>query len=231
MSENLCPIEAFSLTHGMNPQYCFRETKDGKVALRMEVDYVGHRESNANWTAIKPGDRIVIKALIKAAPSDSPDAADPYKYSGGRIGLDFYGETNLGDGLPSGGGEFYVFPMTPIGQQPIWNVLNCVGKNVSTVQHGLPEWVMQEYDFIVPDKVYVKTRYGTTIPPQQISGCIPWLDSRPISDAASVWFAETEFYVNPTVALPPPNGPVIPALGPLIAVALIYEAAKNRRGG
>jgi len=184
-------------------------TEDGYTALRLDVDdtEMMTRECVSHWISVSPGDHLVFRALVKTGSHANT------VYTGGRIGIDFYVNlvappqyVTICTTLPydyeyvDGGWRSGSLPSSHYtGVAPETGLGNPV-----VTEFKLPwnnNWTLLEYDIVVPTTSFTKDVKGNTLPTaSQIIGCYPWVDAREIGDDAYAYFAEPEFYVNPSSA-------------------------------
>jgi hypothetical protein len=205
---NLASIPSgWDLTYGSGPQIIaldYTVTHNGNPSIRLDphtaADINVARECNSYWITAKPGDHIVFSAWVKTTAS-----SDKVPYDGARLGIDFYGSNGILDTQPHGyqqvngvlvskGTQNYVtngwvdysgdgFVDTPVSQFVVpWN-------------HDT--WTLLKWDVTVPKMVYSFQTNGVSCTPQQICGCIAYLDARQVTDSAYAYFADIQLYINP----------------------------------
>jgi hypothetical protein len=156
---------------------------NGDVSIRIDGPAIPEnqfREINTDPISVNPGDHIVFTCWIKTAPSTIGD--------GGIIGFDVYGNydriwevTNYATG----------------NDNDCFDVINAW--NYKWVPYG-SDWTQIVIDVIIPDKTFTTNNFGSPLPngAQQISFIIPWIGaSWKHNEAASVWFADAELFINP----------------------------------
>jgi hypothetical protein len=169
---------------------------NGQPSIRIDAhtnaDINNARECDSKYYVITPGSHIFMSVWIKTGAATNGDN------QGARIGIDFYAQGHIVDGLPSSGYPTNSFSMTPYDPSvTVWTSTRgvCTGTNVEFVPWG-SDWTQMTYDFIVPDKYYSQDVASNTISPVQIDGAIMWFDARPMSQPASAWFANAELYIT-----------------------------------
>jgi len=166
---------------------------DGHPSMRIEhhvegVDPNRAREIDVSWFAVKPGDHIVFKCWIKTGPQASGYANDlGLRWgSGGRIGIDFYGENYIG-------GVSY----NPKGASPTTNSPSSTEQRANYVLWG-SDWEFRTIDLIVPP--YFASD-GYVFPEGEmklVKGIIPWAQAWSNEPGTGIaWFADAELYINP----------------------------------
>jgi len=157
---------------------------NGNISLRIDphregIDLNHARELDTKWTPVKPGDHIVFRCWMKTSSASNPANNGKPTYGGARIGIDFYGHTDvLGGGRPSE--EERTYSYVPFGS----------------------DWTLKTWDFVVPDTWFETNNnwnspdYGKPIVPQQIMGYIAWMQVTPVAEGVA-WFADAELYINP----------------------------------
>jgi hypothetical protein len=176
----------------------------GKSSLRLErhtnLDKNTNREIDGKWYNCKPGDHIKVWVWVKTGPSGMNP--DPSQYAGGRIGMDFYGNTSAGYGIlhktanadsQAGFPGWYDNPTGAIGGKwrVPWNT----------------DWALIGWDIVIPADFYpFVNRSGAQVActPHQVDSFVVWLDARSQSNPGLVWFADAELYINPTTPTPTP---------------------------
>jgi hypothetical protein len=129
------------------------------------------------WIVACPGDRIIYRCWIKTAASTIGNGAI--------LGMDVYGPSGKLWEVHVHDPEYGLFQQPQIGH-PIY------------VPYGR-NWTLQTLDFLVPDTYFSETEDGVSVPPQQISGFIPFLGcSWNQGETASIWFADAEIFVSPS---------------------------------
>jgi hypothetical protein len=152
----------------------------------------GDREIDGTWLPVSPGDIIQASVWIEV------DNVTPYidKYSGGRLGMDFYAPNGQGsditivDSLPTDGTN---------GVNTWMGFSNDNG--VSTVTFGTVGWTQVSWDVTIPSHDYTKDVFGNTIHSTPITEFVCWLDV-PYSKG-TVWFADSELCITPTTTPTP----------------------------
>jgi hypothetical protein len=201
---NLADIpDDWDLTYGSEPylyflDYNFVRTKD-KPSIRSDVPHVDGVDVNVcrecdgiRLWSVNPGDHIYFSVWIYC--EDSPDGYDESDiYNGGMIGMDFYiiNKTEGVRGVP------YALPR---GSEM---------HAAHVVKWGTKTWTQLSYDIVVPTDYFTRVATGNwplyygDCSPNQITHVIPWLTVRPEEANGTVWFADAEFYINPsTVSIP-----------------------------
>jgi hypothetical protein len=189
LNVNLALIpDCWHLTYGTGPQIIFLDhdiTHNGHPSIRLEphvegVDMNRYRECDGTWYHVKPGDHIVAKCWIYVGKSGM---GDDISYHGGRLGMDFYAHTSIGEGI--------VDSYPHAGQEHVDSV----------VPWGTEVWTQKVWDIIIPSTKYTQVHFGDTnrhdCDPVQIDSMVLWFDVREPDDSGFVWFADAEFYINP----------------------------------
>jgi hypothetical protein len=173
----------------VGPQITHLETNpehfhDGSISIRIDphregIDLNYARELNIRWTPVKPGDHIVFKCWIKtSSAANAANNGNPL-YGGARIGIDFFGHSNLLASHPTNEEGLSSYVLFGSG------------------------WTLKIWDLIVPDtwfdidNQWGSPNYGKPIPPQQIMGFIAWMQVVPVAETGVAWFSDAELYINP----------------------------------
>jgi hypothetical protein len=129
------------------------------------------------WITAHAGDHVYYAYWVKTASSEIG--------AGAIIGMDAYGSDGVNVQrlfeVHAGGTFTYPYTGTP-----------------DYLPYG-SDWTHLVLDFVVPDTYYTKTDTGATVNPSQIVGFYPFLGcSWNSGELASIWFADAEFYINPS---------------------------------
>jgi hypothetical protein len=182
----------------------YTTTHNGNPSIKVEPDYErGTREVNCIWPEVNPGDHIVWKVWCKT----SDDVKDTV-YTGGRIGIDLIGAyggiINTVDALPrdfttsidgqwrSGNWDSYHYN-TSYPESGVYPNLGTPLLAQFKVPFSATDWTLIYWEFTVPDTTYY---WRNGYPATQITHVGPWIDVRGLTDGI-VWFADSEFYINP----------------------------------
>jgi hypothetical protein len=128
------------------------------------------RELYGTWKSVRPGDHIVFSVWMKSGPSGGQDPSLSKNYVAACLGWDWYGANGRIGGNIAYDGREYI----PYG-----------------IEWG-QDWVQRKYDLIVP--ALVDGGDGVMREP---NGLILWFGADR-HDSGTLWFANSEFYVNPT---------------------------------
>jgi hypothetical protein len=163
----------------------------GRTAIRLDrnpdfiaLGWPSISEVNGYHLPIKPGDHIVFKAWIWADPSTIGDT-------------DFYGGISIALCLYANGMICEI--ATPNGQTsyPNWPV----ERGLCWAAWGSTQWKQVTIDFIVQNS-YITDPDGAYPPDQMVTptAFIPLIRTmtfHPTTEQASIYFADTELYINP----------------------------------
>jgi hypothetical protein len=205
-------------------QICFRDdaVKYGaysSVRLEAPNEFNPYREVNNKWFAVRPGDVVFFRAIVKTDAGEGNAAI---------IGFDVYGPTSR---------ILEVHKCTP--QTAIWNLVDGVptqGGTANYVEYGT-DWTILEFYVTIPSTVYSFDDFGNPITPQQITGLIPWVGGvwNGRESYPDVWFANAELFVNPSTLDNPPVTQTITAsvsggngaISPTGAVSVAYGGSQS----
>jgi hypothetical protein len=171
---------------------------NGQSTVRIDASLATNNdpETDGSFYSISAGDHVVFSAYIKVTSNSVPE---PVCF-GAAIGVDFYGTGPNGYGRICGVSSPSGLGWTVEAGYPSDNSAN-------TVPYGTSQWTYVSMDFIVPTQYQCDGFYtsyganestGTLVAPQMV---VPWLFiyTSP-GETAKAWFADTQFYVNPSVS-------------------------------
>jgi hypothetical protein len=141
-------------------------------------------EVNGDWLRIYPGDRIIMRSMIKTTSGTA------YTNSGARIALDYYSGTARING-PSSAGE------AAAGTSWVDNNNFAAENEANFVKWGQTSWVLREWDFIVPDIVIADGLLGYPQGQEVVPvGMAPWMQvmGTDVEDNAG-YFANFELFI------------------------------------
>lgn len=171
---------------------------NGEPSIRIDahvpgVDQNNYREVNADFIPCKPGDHVIFKAWVKTGHSTL--GQDGVYGNGGLILFDYYSATHR---LHEHSSD------NPLSDVQGWDKWNTYINDPARYVPYNSDWVLRTLETIVPSQVLDDNTQQLAIEP--IVGIIPCfvagshvVGPDKLQDQGTVWFADAELYINPTV--------------------------------